>query len=831
MTDYPMTGHPITDYIRALDERLTLDHELVGGKAAGLAALIEHRFPVPTGFVVTTAAYRDFVRAAGILEQPPDQVAAAIARTPIDEKVAGQILAAYAGLGRPAVAVRSSGTAEDLADASFAGQHDTYLDVRGDDAVLAAVKSCWASLWTPRAVAYRERFVHLLDDDRDLALAVVVQEMVDAQWAGVMFSVDPVTGDRRHLVIEAVRGLGESLVSGTATGERHVVDKRTRRAVGRGAHASDLPGQRDLARLGIEVERALGGPQDIEWAYADGQYRLLQARPITALPEPPATGPIRRLTAGRARRRDAARGGRRGDEFQMALDHMPYPPFPIDLDLFLLPVLDTMLGTLRSAGLSTSRTADVITEIDDGVVQINPPRPRLTPAALIGVPRAVPAAVRKLRTSIPEYREWVATTLLPLVRSIDSEDLSGLSDEELLNRIDTLLSSIGRRLPDRFGAMPRGMLADVVARRLLHRVVDDARAERLHDDLVSAVPCVTTESNAALAEMARTVRETPSLRAVYASSTPAQVADRLRASPEGREMLARVDAFLATYGFRELSIFSVGVAPLRERPDVVHSMIAGLATHDPAGSAVAVPAGPDRFEAAQDELREHAGLPARLLAGPILRLVDAGRSAIGFREDSHYLLVMTLAVARRVLLELGGRLVERGALDRADDVAYLRRSELGLPAAQMKAVVERRREARQRSLDGYTIVPAELLGRPDRDGDGAVVGTPASRGVAVGTVRIVRGEQDFGTLRPGEIMVCPFTNPTWTPLFGIAAAVVVDTGGMASHAAIVARERGIPAIMGTGNGTATLHDGQRVVVNADNGTVVPIAAGDSGDRS
>ena len=780
------------------------DHDLVGGKASGLGALIGHGFPVPPGFVVTTAAYRDAVTAAGLSRLPPEAAHQRIAQMEMDAGLADEIRAAYAALGRPAVAVRSSGTSEDLADLSFAGQHDTYLGIKGEDALIAAVRDCWASLWTPRAVSYRERSGHA---DDDLALAVVVQQMVDAETAGVMFTADPVTGDRRHMLVESVEGLGESLVSGEETGERRTIGKRTLRQLD-GAPA--LPRQRSLARLGRAVERAFGSPQDIEWAYTSRGYQLVQSRPLTALPPGPTST---------SRRRG------RGPDWQMALDHMPYPPFPIDQDLLVRPVLEAILRALRSAGLTPSRPEDVLTEIDDGVVQIRPPALRPQGRAVLGVPRAMPAVLRNLCAPVAGYRDWVTAELQPLVERIDREDPGRFEDSDLLRRMDMLLSALGGRLFRRFALLPRGVIAEALALRGLRGIIGPEEARRLLDDLLTAVPCVTTRSNAALAELAATIRRSPALRMIYRESSTSEVPSRLRASEEGRELAARIEEFLASYGFREMSIFSLGVAPLRERADVVHAMLAGLIADHPESQD---PEPEERAAAARAELHRLGTPTARLLRGPILALVDVSRSTIAFREDSHFQLVMVLAVARRMLLELGRRATARGGLDSAEDVAYLRKDELDLPPQEMRALVEHRRAARERSLDGYTIIAAELVRRRGRED--AVVGATASRGIAVGTVRIIRGEEDFATLRRGEIMVCPYTNPTWTPLFDLAAAVVVDTGGVASHAAIVARERGIPAVMGTGNGTTALSDGQRVVVDAHEGSVSPVTT-TSGEES
>ncbi|WP_093357571.1 PEP-utilizing enzyme [Pseudonocardia ammonioxydans] len=207
-----------------------------------------------------------------------------------------------------------------------------------------------------------------------------------------------------------------------------------------------------------------------------------------------------------------------------------------------------------------------------------------------------------------------------------------------------------------------------------------------------------------------------------------------------------------------------------------------------------------------------------MLIPVVWRLVDAARTGAGYREDSHYRFTVMLAVVRPVVLELGRPRVLDGAIDTPDEIAYLERNEVhGLSPATARQTVERRKTAHRQALPGYTILGKEAaqLGNEDR-----VRGTPASRGTAVGTVRVVRDESEFASLNSGEVLVCPYTNPTWTPLFSLASAVVVDAGGAASHAAIVAREHGIPAVMGTGNGTRVPTGGQRVIVDGAAGTVM-----------
>ncbi|MFP5073041.1 PEP/pyruvate-binding domain-containing protein [Pseudonocardia nantongensis] len=787
----------MADYTLPLPRVGPREIELVGGKGAGLGALIDAGFPVPEGFVVTTAAYRDFLDATGLTGRPAAELHERIPQVPIPERVASAVLAAYAGIGGP-VAVRSSGTAEDLADASFAGQHDTYLGVDGGQAVLDAVRDCWASLWTPRAVAYRERQGW---DESELALAVVVQEMVDAEWAGVLFTADPVSGRRDHVVVEAVRGLGEDLVSGTVSGEHAVLDKSTARRVSGSVSVPDIG---ELVRLGREIETAFGCPQDIEWTRAAGRLQLVQARPLTALPtEPPAEPEAAPREAPRARR-----------DYGMAADHMPFPPFPMDVSLFLRPAIRAMIGAARAAGLATPTLDEAIVEIGDGVVQIVPPQQvRFTRRALTGAPRAVPSLARLVSTSTSGWRARSEGTLVALCRRADAADLGALSDAELLGQVDALMGTLGSLMPSRFGAMPRGLLAGAAVERLIAAVVGRERADGLHAGLMSAVPCVTTEANATIDRLAAAVRADPELLRIYREQPAADVAERLRETAAGRALLADVEAYLREFGFREMSIFTVGLPPLRETPEVAHGLIKSLAQGPPADSD-----GAARLARSRAELRRARGLRARLLTPVIRRIVEVERRTAGFREDSHYQLVMTLAVARRLLLELGRRFVERDVLDAAEDIAYLERSEVtSLAPGAVREVVAARRAARRAALPGYTFVPATLQAQPEDAS--RVRGTPASRGAATGPVRVVRDESEFANLQDGEVLVCPYTNPTWTPLFALAAAVVVDAGGAASHAAIVAREHGIPAVMGTVNATRVLSDGQQVVVDGGAGTV------------
>jgi rifampicin phosphotransferase len=779
---------------------------LVGGKAVNLARMLQLGLPVPAGFVVTTKAYRAVLSASGVdRDAAPDTLHRSLVDASLPAAIENVIRSAYEALDAPLVAVRSSGTSEDLAAASFAGQHDTFLNVAGFEAVLTAVRGCWASLWSPRAVEYRRQHGW---DNTDLAIAVVIQAMVPAQWAGVLFTADPVSGQRDRMIIEAVSGLGEGLVSGEQSGQHLALDKTTGRLL---TGASPLPEQAlaDLAQYARQVEAAFGTPQDIEWAYAHGSVSLVQARPMTALPAEHLPQPPRRYS--RLQRAGAPN----------AIEHMPIAPYPFDYSLFFRPALERGLHALRSLGIATPTIDDVYVPIADGVVQMVPPtiRPTLRALTLPG------KLIRSLRARPEDWLTECRRTLVATAEQIDEEDLSGLSEPELLGRVTRLRDLQVDLLIRRFAYFPQGVLASQGLSVLLRRLYG-TKALGIEADLLSAIPSVTTESNQALVDMAREIRANPTLRQVFANEPAERIATRLPRSAAGRELLAKMSAFLGRYGSREITMPSAALPSWRDEPSVVYGLLKALVAGEPSVDALETD-GTMRAEQAKRTVEATLsggwlGLKRRVILPHFRRLLAATRAFVAFREDSHFYLMLPFTAMRRLVLELGARLVKRGVLENPEDVFFLEIEELQqLGSAEAVRETVRRRQDARRSVEGhYTSVPADLV--VHANGRGELRGVAASPGQVTGRVRIIRSEHDFGTLEKGEVLVARYTNPTWTPLFGLASAVVVDAGGTASHAAIVAREYGIPAVMGTGNATSQLHTGQRVLVDGSAGRVVPL---------
>ena len=875
---------------------------LVGGKGLNLARLAEAGFPVPDGFVVTTDAYRAFVAAhelgpfmaarrqadlsaPGELERVSAEIRARFSACPLPSDLADRLRAAYLALGsRAPVAVRSSATAEDLPDLSFAGQQDTYLNIIGAEALLAAVVNCWSSLWTARAIGYRARNAI---PQQDVALAVIVQRMVASQASGVLFTANPLTGLREETVIDATLGLGEALVSGQVTPDHYRVDTArgviSHRALGskavviRGraeggvvvesaesAHQqAALPDDQivALARLGQRVARFYdGAPQDIEWAWTPAEgFHLLQARPITSLyPAPTA---------------------REGD--------------PALRVLFSFGAVQGMLDPMTPLG------QDVIRVIFAGAA-VGLFHTESTPQSQ----RVIQAAGERLWVDVSDLLRHplgrrLAVTLLPMVEPSSAEAIRPLLDDPRLTprpgwfkfstawRVARFAVPVLARLaqawlgPDRARARFQGQMArfsaefqpraaetghltdalaltqDVAAQafsRLLPYFVPVFGAGMgslnllrvLSNGLPPGAPNyllltrglphnVTTEMDLALWQTARAIQADPPALAALAEQSASALAQAYLAGhlpPVAQEALA---AFLTRYGRRGLGEIDIGLPRWREDPTPVLQALQSY------GRITDLARAPDRvFERGSAEAESTtAALVAALrrtrfgrfkarLARAAARRV---RAVTGLRESPKFLMVSLLDLARRALLRAGHELAEQGAVAQADDLFFLHLEELAALAAgesrDWRGLVAARRqnyarEQRRRQIprvllsDGracYTGVSADAP-----SADGIIVGTPVSPGIVEGVVRVVLSPHG-AQLQPGEIMVCPGTDPSWTPLFLAAGGLVMEVGGLMTHGSVVAREYGIPAVVGVDQATTRLRTGRRVRVDGALGRI------------
>ncbi|WP_285320463.1 PEP/pyruvate-binding domain-containing protein [Pseudarthrobacter sp. lyk4-40-TYG-27] len=900
---------------------------LVGGKAANLGELMSAGLPVPEGFCLTTEAYwqvvgtpepvlpgladafaalqgaaratsHDFAASGSIdLAGPAGTARAAILAAPLPAAVSDAVRQAYAAMGPDVpVAVRSSATAEDLPFASFAGQQDTYLNVIGGDAVLEAVRNCWASLWTDRATAYR---ASLGIDPAGVAIAVVVQRMVDADTAGVMFTANPLTGRRRQLVIDAGRGLGEAVVSGAVNPDHFVVDGLTGRAVeqrlggegvevrslpGGGTETRKLPGSTGtpcltepqlaaLARLGLQAEDHFGAPQDTEWAIDNaGALWLTQSRPITTLyPVPESNG------AAHVRHGGPGAGGTRAYLCFSLAQGLTRPLTPMGLAALRLvassvataarfPVPEPRRGPspyaeagqriyidfttpLRSAvgrrivprvfDVMEARTAAVMRQLfEDPAFSVTGRTPLglLRHAGPAAVHAKVPQAV--LRALL---RPGAALRRLDRFTRDFEGSLAPTDGPGALARLDHVEALLGARL---FPIVPAILPLPLVGFAMLGlagKLLGDDAWDELQPVIRGLPNNVTTEMDLELWRLASAIKGDGESAAALMGSDPAALAEDFKAGRLPARLDAGLGRFLERYGHRAVAEIDVGLPRWSEEPAHILGILANyLRLEDPALA-------PDRqfSTAAEDAEAQVERLVARAAGrgrtrGVLVRAaLRRARLFAGLRELPKYQLVLGLVEVRRQLLLVGAELAEAGALDRPDDVFFLDFAEVrqalsggtadpGATLPDVRQLVAGRRADYRRELDRRHIPRVLLSDGTEPEAvrtaagmaDGTLAGSPASAGTVTAAARVVL-DPVGARLEPGEILVAPSTDPGWTPLFLTAGGLVMEMGGANSHGAVVAREYGIPAVVGVADATRLITTGQRVTVDGGQGTVVP----------
>jgi phosphohistidine swiveling domain-containing protein len=871
----------------------------VGGKALNLAELLRAGYRVPPGFCVTTSAYQrvtdhpvlgqrlDDLAAtpaddAPLLTRLAEEVGRLVLDSPVPDDIATAVVAAYRQMGQGVpVAVRSSATAEDLPFASFAGQQDTFLGIVGETGVLEAVRRCWASLWTPRAVTYRAAQGLT---PHSVRLAVVVQQMVDAEVAGVVFTADPVTGRRRHTVIDASPGLGEAVVSGAVNPDHFVVDADTGavlerrlgdkrmvvrpRPEGGTVRSEVLPGDdrtcltdrqlRELTALGDRLERHFGSPQDIEWAVdGDGTLWLTQTRPITTLYPLPLTAPPpaadRRvyfcLSLAQGLNRPITPMGLAsfrllGSSIAAVLgspvpDRRAGPPMYADpgqrLFVDLTEILRSRVGRSlvpKVLDQMEARSAVILRNLLTAPDLTLTRRSRLPflgralrVAAAYGVPLQVVRAVvspRATHLRLLRLQEAHRRRLTPP---------SGPSPHQRLDWAEQLLGhDVVPLLPRIVPVVATGLAMLALAIRLLG--ADATRAEAAI--VLRGLPHnVTTEMDLALWRLARSVQaDADADTATSVRDTPAeQLAGQFRAGELPMTLQDGVRAFLRRYGHRSVAEIDLGVPRWADDPTYVFGILKNyLRLNDPALSPDAVfVRGAEEAEEMVDALTARAWQRSRarsLVVGFALRRT---RQLAGVRELPKACMVRALAAARAEIAAVGADLASSGRLDSAEDVFLLDLTEThrALDGADLRLLVARRRETHAQELRRRRV-PRVLLSdgtQPEASepfsadrGGRLLRGTPASTGTVTGAARVVL-DPAGARLDPGELLVAPSTDPGWTPLFLTAGGLVMEMGGANSHGAVVAREYGIPAVVGVPNATDLVSTGDTITIDGAAGVV------------
>ena len=853
---------------------------LVGGKGANLGELSRiEGIRVPAGFCVTTDAFTRIMAQArsmdGRLDRlsrlKPDEweairalsakIRATLEGIAIPDDLATAITRRLAQLGdQAAYAVRSSATAEDLPTASFAGQQDTYLNVVGAPAILAHISRCWASLFTERAVIYRMRNGV---DHQKVHMAVVVQRLVFPQAAGILFTADPLTGNRKVASVEASYGLGEALVSGMVNADVYRVrdGEVVEKAVGTKALAivaSPAGGTQEqtieperqhkaaltdrqaarLAQLGRRIEAHFGCPQDIEWCLVDDDFQIVQSRPITTLfpiPEP----------------RDGE------NHVYVSVGHqqmMTDPMKPLGLSVWQLttprPMSEAggrlfvdvtqilassasranLLGALGKSDPLIRDALETVLDRGDFIASLPNEGPAWAPpgeghAAIETDPAIVTGLIARSEASIAtlkrDIRKQSGSALLDFIL-VHIQEVKGIQFD-----------------PTSMQVIMAGMEAASWLNDQLHEWLGEKNAA---DCLTQSVPPnVTSEMGLALLDVADVIRPHPDvvdfLQHVEppSSSTSASQGesflDELPRFAGGREARDAILAWLGKYGMRGVGEIDITRPRWSERPTMIVPILLGHIQNFETGAAGR------RFEQGRQEARKkEEEILARVRTLPdgeakaeeTRRMIDRVRTFAGYREYPKYAMVSRYFVYKQALMEEADRLVRARVLREREDIFYLRFQEIQ-GVVRTNQVDEQLIAERKNAFKSYrALTPPRVL---TSDGEciagsyrredfpaGALVGLPVSAGTIEGRARVVL-ELAEADVEPGDILITAYTDPSWTPLFVAIKGLVTEVGGLMTHGAVIAREYGLPAVVGVEHATRLIRDGQRIRVHGTDGYV------------
>ena len=939
-SDYTLEpGTMFTSSIKTTQDSL----ERVGGKGRSLAKMVCSGFNVPGGFIVTADAYRGFVVANNLqgviidnakpilkdgypaFDLCSKKISELILQTEMNDDLIRQIKASYKDLDRgdSAVAVRSSANAEDLPGFSFAGQQETYLNVRGEDAVVDAVHRCWASLWTAQAISYRHQNGI---DQNSVAIAVVVQTMVPSEVSGILFTANPATGDRSEMIINASFGLGEAVVGGQVTPDTYIIERddfRIKEEVlgpkeqqivadgdqgvrieavakeNRGMSSITAERLKELCETAISIERLYDGlPQDIEWAYSDGKLHLLQSRPITNLPVQPIelvwepAPPVRFVSR------------------RQIVENMPDPICTLFEELYLTrglesprpqslmvgggPLFITINGyayqrfdwpqIIKEADQRTQRNeeARLVSEedieaaeykafagqlkktkaaaIDAAAADIEPFRNHLSDKnrnefdrwyaeqdqdglnELLTLPESnnpTYVAFNNTQTNDKQLKSWYDMTL-PRLEGVAEKwravNIKDASDDKLLDGIVEMGIEEGHYWSagssHTFGVAKS---TDDQLQCFLRETLPDQNF--ISGQFLTGIESKAMQANADLFKIAQRIRASDALSYTVLVVPSQFLMQALRDDGHATEVVAAIDEYLKVYGHQGYSMDFIEPTQV-EDPAALFATLKGMVRdkdYDPKNQVSKT--AKIRREKLQEISQFLTGLPYWQFR---FRLWLALKYNF-IREEVAFRFGYTWSILRPMVHELGRRLVNSGILQDAEQVYFLnseeikqaidarKRNQTSLGLGQLAAQRRTLREARKHHHPPGTL-PAEASEMASisfketqikNDEDIKVMrGFPVSSGSITATASVVLGPSEFDKMAPGSILVSPLTTPAWTQLFAHAAGLVTDVGSILAHGSIVAREYGIPAVLGVGNGTQRIRHGQMITIDGDAGTVI-----------
>ncbi len=858
---------------------------LVGGKGANLGELFKiPEVRVPDGFCISTKAFKRTIGATPSINELLNQLStlslddrnkileltSEIRRTieglSIPEDIEEEINLHLSRLGEHhAYAVRSSATAEDLPTASFAGQQDTYLNIIGKDAILKHISKCWASLFTERAVTYR---IQNGFDHRKVFLSVVIQKMIFPEAAGIMFTADPVTSNRKVLSIDASFGLGEALVSGLVNADNYKVRNKTllekkistkKLAIyalnDGGTKEEELEAKQQnrqvltdsqilqLETIGRKLEEHFGCPQDIEWCLRDDIFFIVQSRPITTLYPVPQTNDGENhvfVSVGHQ---------------QMMTDPMK----PLGMSIFEL----TSFGSRFSGGgrlfvdvaqnLASSKTRKGLIEsfgqadplIKDALVTIiergdfikmlpdeeeeqgssisNKHISPVIPPAEID-PEVVYELMESRQSSIEELRNKIQTTSGPDVFDLLLEDIQKLKNSLFEPKsMNVIIAAMG------------------ASSWINEKIYEWLGEQNVADILSQSVPNnITSEMGLELLDVADALRPYPEVIEYLQKVKDDNFLDELVNLDGGHKAQAAINSYLDKYGMRCSGEIDITKPRWREKPTTLIPMILGnIRNFEPQASS-------RRFERGQQEaLKKEQELLERLRHLPegdekareTKEKIDLLRNLSGYREYPKYSIVNHYFVYKQALLKEAEKLVQSSVIKEKEDIFYLTFEELHKTVCTNEVdlqIINQRKEEYNfyKKLTPPRVITSDgeiITGMYQRENlpPDAIIGLPVSSGVVEGRARVILS-MDEANLEEGDILVTAFTDPSWTPLFVTIKGLITEVGGLMTHGAVIAREYGLPALVGVEDATKLIKDGQRIRLNGTQGYINIL--NDSGEK-
>ncbi|HWQ72984.1 MAG TPA: phosphoenolpyruvate synthase [Desulfitobacteriaceae bacterium] len=855
----------------------------VGGKGANLGELARiEGIRVPDGFCISTEAFKRIIGAAPALNELLDQLSIlkveerykirelsgemrrVIEGTAIPEDISEEITAYLSGLGeKNAYAVRSSATAEDLPASSFAGQQDTYLNIIGKEAILKHISKCWASLFSGRAVTYRLQNDF---DHRKVRLSVVVQKMVFPQAAGILFTADPVTGNRKVASIDAGFGLGEALVSGLVNADIYKV--RDGKVIAKkisakklavyalkdgGTQAQEIKSEQQnrpvltdeqilqLERLGRKIEEHFGCPQDIEWCLADYTFYIVQSRPITTLfPIPEAsdqenhvyvsvghqqmmTDPLKPLGMSIFQLTSFGPRFKAGGRLFVDVAQMLASPAGREM---LLDTMEQHEPLIKDA-LMTIIERDFIKLLPDDKKELNDKKEQSPGKSN----KAMPSAGSQPQT---ENDPAIVSDLIKRSQTSIAELKHNIQRKSGADLFDFILEDI--RILKKILFDPQSsavFMAAMDASAWINEKMNQWLGEKnTADTLSQSVPNnITAEMGLVLLDVADVIRPYPEIIAYLQHVKDDNFLPELVKFASGQEVRDAIRAYLSKYGMRCSGEIDITKPRWSEKPITLVPMILSNIKN------FAPDAGKRKFEQGRQEAwQKEQELLARLRQLPdgeqkaeeTKRKISLIRNFIGYREYPKYGMISRYFVYKQALLKEAGQLVQAGVIQEKEDIYYLTFAELHEAVRTNKLdyqIVSTRKDEYKlyEKLTPPRVITSDgeiITGEYKRENlpAGAIAGLPVSSGVTEGRARVILNMEE-AELEDGDILVTPFTDPSWTPLFVSLKGLVAEVGGLMTHGAVIAREYGLPAVIGVENATKLIKDGQRIRVHGTEGYV------------